>query len=114
LHNHLRTFTLLAALTALFVSIGFMIGGFTGMVIALLLASVGNLVSYWNADKIVLRMYGATEVDESHPGSVVRDFVHDVHVLADNAGLPRPRNSPTPSPPAATRNMRRWPRPSAS
>jgi heat shock protein HtpX len=91
LHNHLRTFTLLAALTALFVSIGFMIGGFTGMVIALVLAGVGNLVSYWNADKIVLRMYGATEVDETHPGSVVRDFVHDVHVLADNAGLPRPK-----------------------
>jgi heat shock protein HtpX len=91
LHNHLRTFTLLAALTALFVSIGFMIGGVTGMVIALVLAGAGNLISYWNADKIVLSMYGATEVDESHPGSVVRDFVHDVHVLADNAGLPRPK-----------------------
>jgi heat shock protein HtpX len=91
LRNTLRTFTLLAALTALFVSIGFMIGGVAGMVIALVLAGAGNLFSYWNADKIVLRMYGATEVDESHPGSVVRDYVHDVHVLADNAGLPRPK-----------------------
>jgi heat shock protein HtpX len=91
LRNSLRTFTLLAALTALFVSIGFMLGGVSGMVIALVLAGVGNLISYWNADKIVLSMYGATQVDKSHPGSVVRDFVHDVHVLADNAGLPRPK-----------------------
>lgn len=91
MHNHLRTFTLLAALTALFVAIGFMIGGPTGMIIALALAGLGNLFSYWNADKIVLSMYGATEVDETHPGSVVRDYVADVHQMADAAGLPRPK-----------------------
>ena len=91
MHNHLRTFTLLATLTALFVAIGFMIGGVTGMVIALALAGVGNLISYWNADKIVLSMYGATEVDETHPGAVVRDYVADVRQMADMAGLPRPK-----------------------
>jgi heat shock protein HtpX len=90
-HNHLRTFTLLAALTALFVGIGYMVAGPAGMGIALVIAMAGNLFSYWNADKIVLSMYGATEVDETHPGSVVRDYVRDVHVLADNAGLPRPK-----------------------
>ena len=57
--NHLRTFTLLAALTALFVGIGYMIGGPTGMLIALALGGGMNFFSYWNSDKIVLRMYGA-------------------------------------------------------
>src|ERR1700753_3078772 len=68
-----------------------MIGGVTGMVIALALAGIGNLISYWNADKIVLSMYGAELVDETHPGAVVRDYVTDVHQMADQAGLPRPK-----------------------
>ena len=91
MRNYLRTFTLLAALTALFVGAGYLLAGPAGMIMALVLAGGGNLIGYWNADKIVLSMYGATEVDESHPGSVVRDYVHDVHVLADNAGIPRPK-----------------------
>jgi Zn-dependent protease with chaperone function len=53
--NHLKTFVLLAGLTALFVGAGYMIGGPTGMLIALVLAVGMNLFSYWNADKIVLR-----------------------------------------------------------
>ncbi len=89
--NHLRTFTLLAALTALFVGIGYMIGGPTGMLIAIVFAGGMNLISYWNSDKIVLSMYGAKQVDETHPGSVVRTYVADVHELADRAGLPRPK-----------------------
>ena len=59
MQNHLRTFTLLAALTALFVGIGYLIGGPTGMLIALVFAGGMNIFSYWNSDKIVLRMYGA-------------------------------------------------------
>jgi len=89
--NHLKTFTLLAVLTALFVGAGYMVGGAAGMLIALVLAGAMNLFSYWNADKIVLRMYGAQEVDESHPQPLVRNFVQDVHALADGAGMPRPR-----------------------
>jgi heat shock protein HtpX len=89
--NHLKTFTLLAMLTALFVGAGYMVGGPTGMAIALVLAAGMNLISYWNADKIVLRMYGAQEVDERHPEPLVRNFVRDVHALADGAGLPRPK-----------------------
>jgi len=89
--NHLKTFTLLAVLTALFVGAGYMVGGATGMLIALVLAGVMNVVSYWNADKIVLRMYGAQEVDATHPQPLVRNFVQDVHALADGAGMPRPR-----------------------
>ncbi len=88
--NHLKTFTLLAALTALFVGIGYLIGGLTGMGIALVVAGGLNLVSYWNADKIVLKMYRAQPVDEQHPNAVVRAYVADVVQMARDADLPRP------------------------
>ena len=91
MRNHLRTFMLLAALTALFVGAGYMVGGPTGMGIAFLLALVMNAVSYWNSDKIVLRMYGAQEVDPSHPEPIVRNFVADVHEMATRAGMPIPK-----------------------
>lgn len=91
MRNHLRTFMLLAALTALFVGVGYVIGGPTGMVVALLFAGAMNLVSYWNADKIVLSMYRATEVDAGHPESAIRAYVADVHELAARAGMPAPR-----------------------
>jgi len=88
--NHLKTFTLLAALTALFVGLGYLIGGPTGMLIALAVAGGMNLFSYWNADKIVLKMYRAQPVDEQHPNAVVRTYVADVVQMARDAGLPRP------------------------
>jgi heat shock protein HtpX len=88
--NHLKTFILLAALTALFMGIGYLIGGPTGMLIALVFAGGMNLFSYWNADKIVLKMYRAQPVDEQHPNAVVRTYVADVVQMARNAGLPRP------------------------
>ena len=91
MHNHLRTFTLLAALTALFMGIGFMIGGASGMLIALVLAGGMNLFSYWNSDKILLKMHGAQEVDEAHPEALVRNYVRDVFDMADGAGMPRPK-----------------------
>ena len=88
--NHLKTFTLLAALTALFVGIGYLIGDLAGMAIAAVVAGGLNLVSYWNADKIVLKMYRAQPVDEHHPNAVVRAYVADVVHMARDAGLPRP------------------------
>jgi len=88
--NHLKTFALLAALTALFAGLGYLIGGATGMLIALVFAGGMNLFSYWNADKIVLRMYRAQPVDEQHPNAVVRTYVADVVQMARDAGLPRP------------------------
>jgi heat shock protein HtpX len=88
--NHLRTFVLLAALTAIFVGAGYLIGGAGGMAIAFALAAAMNLISYWNADKIVLSMYRARRVDESHPEPLVRHYVRDVHELAERAGIPRP------------------------
>ena len=89
--NHIKTFVLLAGLTALFVGAGYMIGGPTGMLVALVFAVGMNLFSYWNADKIVLRMYGAVEVDAGHPEPLVRAYVADIEDLARRAGLPRPR-----------------------
>ena len=91
MNNTLRTFMLLAALTAIFAVAGFLIGGTGGMVIALALAGAMNLFSYWNADRIVLRMYGAVEVDATHPDALVRNYVADTLALADGAGLPRPK-----------------------
>src|SRR5258705_6546906 len=91
MNNHLRTFVLLAALTALFMGVGYLIGGPTGMALAFLFAAAMNLVSYWNADKIVLSMYRAQAVDETHPHPLIRNFLVDVHELADRAGLPPPK-----------------------
>jgi heat shock protein HtpX len=89
--NRTKTFVLLAALTALFIGAGYLIGGPAGMAIAFALAAAMNLFSYWNADKIVLSMYGARAVDESDPDPQVANFVRDVNALADRGGLPRPR-----------------------
>lgn len=89
--NHFKTYMLLAGLTALFVGAGYLIGGPTGMLIALVFALALNAFSYWNADKIVLRTYGAQEVDESHPEPLIRSYAIDVAEMAAKAGLPRPR-----------------------
>lgn len=89
--NHLKTYILLAGLTALFAGAGYLIGGPTGMAIALVFAVAMNAFSYWNADKIVLRTYGAVEVDESHPEPLIRNYAADVAEMAAKAGLPRPR-----------------------
>lgn len=89
--NHFKTYILLAGLTALFAGAGYLVGGPTGMAIALALALAMNAFSYWNADKIVLRTYGAQEVDESHPEPLIRNYVTDVVEMAAKAGLPRPR-----------------------
>ena len=91
MRNHLRTFMLLAALTALFVGVGYMIGGPAGMAIAFVLTAGMNLVSYWNADKIVLSIYRAQPVDETHPDALIRNYAADVHGLAEGAGLPAPK-----------------------
>jgi heat shock protein HtpX len=77
----------MAGLTGLFLAIGYVIGGQSGMVMAFLFAAGTNLFAYWNSDKMVLSMYGAREVDDvSAP-----DLVHLVRMLAQNAELPMPK-----------------------
>jgi len=77
----------MAALTSLLVALGFFIGGPTGMLIAFLIAAATNAFAYWNSDKVVLRMYGAEEVDERSSPRLYR-MVRD---LSRAAGLPMPR-----------------------
>ncbi len=109
--NIVRTAMLLAVMTALFMAVGFAIGGRGGMMIAFVVAAGMNFFSYWNSDRMVLRMYRAQEVDErSAPEyyGIVRD-------LAANAGLPMPRvyviDSPQPNAFATGRNPRTPPSP---
>jgi heat shock protein HtpX len=85
--NYLRTAILLAGLTALFMAVGFVIGGETGAMIALLIAAAMNLFSYWNSDKLVLSMYGAHEVD----ATTAPDLYQLVRELSQRASLPMPR-----------------------
>lgn len=85
--NFLRTSVLIAALTAIFMAVGYFIGGQSGMLIAFGFAVVTNLVGYWNSDKLVLRMQNAQEVDpRSQP-----DLYRTVEALAQRAGIPMPR-----------------------
>ena len=85
--NSIKTGILLAGLTALFMGAGFMLGGEGGMMIALVIACATNLFAYWNADKIVLRMYNAKEVTpQSAPG-----FYGIVEQLARRAQMPMPK-----------------------
>ncbi|HEX9836006.1 MAG TPA: zinc metalloprotease HtpX [Alphaproteobacteria bacterium] len=85
--NYVKTAILLAGLTGLFLAIGFALGGEGGMLIALGIAVAMNLFAYWNADKIVLRMYNAREVD----ARTAPAFHGIVAQLADRGGLPMPR-----------------------
>ncbi len=102
--NGFKTTMLLAALTALFMALGFTIGGRGGMMIALLVAVGMNLFTYWNADKIVLSMHGAKQVDA---GSAP-EFHNLVAGLAQRAALPMPKvyiiDSPHPNAFATGRN----------
>jgi heat shock protein HtpX len=85
--NTLRTTFLLAALTALFLLAGYLIGGQAGMVLAFLFAAGTNLFAYWNSDKVLLSMYGAREVT----GAAEPDLVHLVRQLSVQAELPMPK-----------------------
>ena len=102
--NLVRTGILLAGLTALFMAIGFLIEGASGAMIALLVAAATNLLSYWNADKLVLTLHEAREVD----ARTAPELVALVQELAHRAGLPMPRvyvmDSPQPNAFATGRN----------
>ena len=86
-----KTFILLSMMTALFVGIGFMVGGTTGMIIAFVVAAGMNVFAWWNSDKIVLKMQGAHEVPADTRNPMLRAFREDVAQLADRAGLPQPK-----------------------
>ncbi len=84
--GNLRTFLLMAAMTALLMGMGWLIGGQGGAILALLVAGAGNLWAWWNSDKAVLRQHGATPVTEAQ----APELVGLVRQLAGRAGLPMP------------------------
>jgi heat shock protein HtpX len=102
--NTIRTAMLLAFMTALFMGVGYLIGGSGGMTIAFLVAAAMNFFSYWNADKMVLRMHRAVEVDAQN----APEYYGIVRELAARAGLPMPKtyliDNPQPNAFATGRN----------
>ncbi len=87
LGNWLKTSLLMAAIMALFGTVGLLLGGGAGMVAALILGGAMNLWAYWFSDKIVLRMYNAREVDETS----APQLCGIVRELAQSAQLPMPK-----------------------
>jgi heat shock protein HtpX len=85
--NLMKTAILMAAITALFMAIGSVLGGQQGMALALVIALGMNFFSYWFSDKLVLKMYNAQEVDQTS----APQFYAMVRDLAQRAQLPMPR-----------------------
>lgn len=85
--SYFKTMILMAAIVALFMSIGRVIGGQQGMIIALLIALGMNFFSYWFSDKLILKMYHAQQVDETS----APQFYGMVRELAQRANLPMPK-----------------------
>ncbi len=102
--NYIKTAMLLAGLTALFMGVGYLIGGSSGALIALVVAAGMNVFTYWNSDKMVLSMNGAQEVD----ARTAPDLYAMVHELAGRANLPMPKvyimDNPQPNAFATGRN----------
>lgn len=102
--NTLRTGLLMAALMGLFLAAGYLLGREQGMFIAFLMAAGMNVFAYWNADKMVLRMHGARQVDRQ----TAPEFYGLVEELAQRAGLPMPKvyimDNPQPNAFATGRN----------
>jgi len=85
--NMMKTAILMAAITALFMAIGSLLGGRQGMMLALIVALGMNFFSYWFSDTMVLKMYNAQQVDETS----APQFYRMVQDLAARAELPMPR-----------------------
>ncbi len=102
--NIMKTALLLAAMTVLFMAIGFWVGGQMGMIFAFGIACLMNLFSYWNADKMLLKMHGARQVDATS----APEFFQMVQRLATRAQVPMPKlyviDNPQPNAFATGRN----------
>jgi len=85
--NWLKTSILMAGIVVLFGTVGMLLGGQQGMLIALLFAGGMNMYAYWFSDQMVLKMYHAQQVD----AATAPEFYGIVAELAQRAGLPMPR-----------------------
>ena len=102
--GYVKTAVLMAAMTALFMGIGYLLGGWGGAVIALAAAAAMNAYTWWNSDRMVLRMHNARPVTSGDSTGL-----HDMTAeLARKAGLPEPRvyliDTPQPNAFATGRN----------
>lgn len=91
--NYMKTFGLMALLTALFVAIAGYFGGTGWMVGAFVFAALFNIGSYWFSDRVVMKMYRATEVERSE----LPDLYQLVDTLRRRADLPMPKLAVAPS-----------------
>jgi heat shock protein HtpX len=102
--NAVKTVFLMTLMMVLFLFVGYLLGGNTGMTIALVFSLIMNFGSYWFSDKIVLKMYRAKEVN----GESAPKFYDMIEGLAKQANLPMPKvyliNDPTPNAFATGRN----------
>ena len=102
--NTMRTGLLMAALMGLFLAVGYLLGREQGMFIAFLMAAGMNVFAYWNADKMVLRMHGARQVDRQ----TAPEFYQLIEDLSQRVGLPMPKvyimDNPQPNAFATGRN----------
>ena len=87
LENWFKTTVLMAGIVVLFATVGMLLGGQMGMLIALLFAGAMNIYAYWYSDQAVLKMYNAQQVDASS----APEFYSMVAELAQRAGLPMPK-----------------------
>jgi heat shock protein HtpX len=85
--NAIKTAVLLAAITGLFVGIGFLVGGIGGMIVAFALAGVMNFFAYWSSDKLALRMAGAREVSMQEAPRL-HSIIEEVSA---QASMPKPK-----------------------
>lgn len=85
--NTIKIFFLMFIMTLLFIFVGYILGGTSGMITALIFASLMNFITYWFSSTIVLKMYGATIVDES----TAPEFYNLVKEVATQANLPMPK-----------------------
>ncbi len=92
--QRIKTFLLLTILTAFLLFMGELIGGRTGLTIALALAGFMNLIAYFFSDKIVLAMYHAREVSPQE-APALHSMIEE---LSSSAGIPKPRIYIIPSP----------------
>jgi heat shock protein HtpX len=101
--GYVKTAMLMAAMTALFMGLGYLLGGAGGMLIALAVAAGMNVFTWWSSDTMVLKMHNARPAGANDGGlaQLVRD-------LAGNAGLPMPKvyviDTPQPNAFATGRN----------
>jgi len=84
--NNIKTFALMAGMTALLLIIGGVIGGRGGMMMALMFAGLMNFGAYWFSDQIVLKMYKAEPLSKNHIVSKM------LQKLSRRAGIPTPKS----------------------